>query len=219
MRLREHYDQRLAQIRARLGELGKQVTDGLSLAVDALMRQDLELAQRVIADDMKIDRAQMALSQEVVLVIATQQPTAGDLRRLLATIEIASELERIGDYAKSIAKVAVRIGQEQHIAPLPDIEHMARRAMELLQQMVGAFIQEDDAAALRLSQADDTIDSLYKRVRADLTAIMQRDPESISQALELIVVAQRIERIADRATNIAERVIYMVKGSVVVLND
>jgi phosphate transport system protein len=218
MRPRAHYLQQLEALHTELRALGQMVTTAITQAIAALTQQDLGLASQIVTDDRRIDKAQYALEEHALGVIATQQPTAGDLRRLVAAIEIASELERIGDYAKGIAKITIRTMQQPLVLPLGDLAQMAEQAMAMLGVVLDAFVREDDAEARRLAEADDRVDALSQRVQAELVDLMQRDPKAVAQGVDLLVIAHNLERIADRATNIAERVVFMVSGEVVELN-
>jgi phosphate transport system protein len=218
MRPREHYLQQLEALHTELRALGQVVTVAITQAIAALTQQDVEAAGRVVADDQRIDKAQYALEERVLGVMATQQPTAGDLRRLVATIEIASELERIGDYAKGIAKITIRSTQQPLVTPFMNIPRMAEQAIAMLGTVLDAFVREDVEAARQLAEAEDEVDLLSKRVQFELVDLMQRDSKSVAQAADLLVVVHNLERIADRTTNIAERVIFMIKGEIVELN-
>lgn len=218
MRPREHFLYQMEALRAELHALGDLVVAAMTRAVDALTVQDIVAARSIIADDQRIDRAQYALEEHVVAVIATQQPVAGDLRRLIAAIEIARELERIADYAKSIAKLIIRDG-ERPAVPMPDdLLDMAAQARAMLTTVLAAFIQQDAAAARDVGAADDRVDALSKRIQHDLFDLLQHHPMGPERIADLLFVVHNIERIADRTTNIAERVIYMVSGEVVELN-
>lgn len=218
MRPRQHYIQQLEALHAELRALGQMVVAAITQAIDALSRQDAEAASRIVADDQAIDRAQYALEEHVLSVMATQQPMAGDLRRLVAAIEIAGELERIADYAKGIAKITVRGAGQPLAKPLVDIPEMARQAIEMLNSALDAFVSQDAAAARGLGAADDRVDVLSKRVRGELLNLMQREPSTVARAVDLLAVAHNLERIADRTTNIGERIIFMVSGQIVELN-
>jgi phosphate transport system protein len=150
--------------------------------------------------------------------MATQQPMAGDLRRLVAAIEIASELERIADYAKGIAKITIRGAGQPLVKPLLDLSQMATHAIDMLGSSLEAFVAEDAAAAQALGEADDRVDALSTSIRAELLDLMQRDSATAEWAVDLLFVAHNLERIADRTTNIAERIIFMVSGKIVELN-
>lgn len=151
-------------------------------------------------------------------MVATQQPVAGDMRRLIAAIAIASELERIADYAKGIAKLIIRDAERPWV-PVPDgLVQMAEQARAMLNSALAAFIQQDATAARRLGTKDDRVDALSKRVAAELFDLLRHRPASIERVADLLFVAHNLERMADRTTNIAERVVYMVSGDVLELN-
>lgn len=218
MRPRGHYDQQLEGLHTELRALGQLVIVSITRAIAALRQQDTAAAKQIIADDDRIDKAQYRLEENALVVMATQQPMARDLRRIVAAIEIASELERIGDYAKSIAKITVRNGDHPLVKPLVDIPQMAEQAINMLGSALDAYVNEDAEAAKRLSNADDSVDELVTRVRADLIALIQTSPELAERAVDLVFVTHNLERIADRTTNIAERVIFIASGDIVDLN-
>ena len=215
---REHYTQQLEALHAELRALGQLVVAAITWSLDAFNRQDGSVAQRVVADDHDIDRAQYILEEHAVGVIATQQPVAGDLRQLIAAIEIASELERIADYAKSIAKFVIRDVEQPSLEPPGGMAEMADRALAMLNESLEAFIRQDADAARRLGAADDQVDLLQKQVRAELLERLQREPANASRLTDLLAVTHNLERIADRTTIIAERVIFMVCGAQIELN-
>lgn len=218
MRPREHYVQQLEGLHTELRALGQLVIVSITRALEALRRQDVEAARNIIANDQRIDADQAALEERALTVMATQQPMAGDLRRLVAAIEIASELERIGDYAKGVAKITVRHANQPLVKPLVDIPEMAEHAINMLGNALDAYENMDADAAHRLAEADDRVDELGKRLHGELMALIKSDPDTAERAVDLMFVAHNLERIADRTTNIAERVIFMVKGDIVELN-
>ncbi len=218
MRPRGHYDQQLEGLHTELRALGQLVIVSITRAIAALRQQDVAAAKQIIADDDRIDKAQYRLEENALVVMATQQPMARDLRRIVAAIEIASELERIGDYAKAIAKITVRNADHPLVKPLVDIPQMAEQAINMLGSPLDAYVNEDAEAAKRLSNADDSVDELVTRVRADLIALIQTDPALAERAVDLVFVTHNLERIADRTTNIAERVIFIASGDIVDLN-
>jgi phosphate transport system protein len=219
MRPREHYIQQLEALHTEIRALGQVVIVSITRAIDVLRRQDVEAAQRIRADDERIDQAQAALEEHALTVMATQQPMAGDLREIIAAIEIASELERIGDYAKGIAKITIRNADQPLVSPLVDIPQMAEQAINMLGTALDAYVNRDPEAARDLAGLDDQVDALSGHLRAELLALIQRDPTTAARAVDLMFVAHNLERIADRTTNIAERVIFMVKGDIVELNQ
>jgi phosphate transport system protein len=215
---REHYDLQLRNLQDDLLRLASLVDSSIARALNALETQDIEEAQRVIADDDMIDRRQYALEDKALLLIARQAPMAADLRMISAVISIASELERIGDYAEGIAKIAIRGANEPLLKPLIDIPRMAELAQDMLREAVDAFVNRDVEAARRLVDKEAQVDQLTTQVQNELLEIMLRDPKNIERGLHLIFVAHNLERVADRTTNIAERLVFFVTGEIVDLN-
>jgi len=187
-------------------------------SVDALKRRDLEAARRIMAADRELNERRYAIEQETLVVIATQQPMAVDLRTLAAFLEIATELERIGDYAKGIAKITVMMGSEPFVKPLIDIPRMAEKAASMLNRALHAFIGRDAELARAIPPEDDEMDALYDDIYRELTGFVIKDPTLIDRASYLIWVAHNLERVADRVVNICERVIFTVTGEVVEFN-
>ena len=215
---RDHYAQQLEALHAELRSLGQLVVAAITWSLGAFSHHDTKVAERVVNDDHDIDHAQYTLEEHAITVIATQQPVARDLRRLIAAIAIASELERIGDYAKSIAKIVIRDVEQPPLEPPTGIMQMAERALAMLNEALEAFIQQDVDRARQLGAADDQVDALDRQVRGELIDRLQHDPAKASQFADLLAVTHNLERIADRTTNIAERVVFMVSGAQVELN-
>jgi phosphate transport system protein len=192
--------------------LGSMVEKALAKSLDALKRRDLEASSQVIQEDDEIDRQCVQLEEHSIELIATHQPVARDLRRLITTLHIAVELERMGDYAEGIAKISLMMGQEPPLKPLIDIPRMGEKASDMLRRSLDALVNRDTVAAMGVLLADDEVDGLYDQVYRELLTYMIQDPNSIQRATYLLWVAHDLERVADRATNIAERVIYLVTG-------
>lgn len=215
---REHYDQQLRSLQDDLLRLASLVEDSIGRSIEALRNQDVDEARRVIADDDIIDRRQYALEDKALLLIARQAPMAADLRMISAVISIASELERIGDYAEGIAKITIRGANAPLLKSLIDVPRMAELAQQMLRDAVDAFVNRDVESARRLGEKDNAVDQLTTEVQNELLEYMLRDPKHIERALHLIFVAHNLERVADRTTNIAERLIFLVTGEIVDLN-
>ena len=209
---RTEYERELQEIEGELLEIGALVESSVKNALDALKNRDVEASQRVIDRDDEIDRRQLELEERCIDVVATQQPMAGDLRTLVSVIQVASELERMGDYAEGIAKISLLMGDESLVKPLIDIPRMGDLATRMLRKSLTALVDRDNEAARQIGVDDDEVDALYEQVFGDLLANMIEDPQIIRRATYLIWVAHDLERIADRATNIAERVIYVTTG-------
>ena len=174
--------------------------------------RDLRSSARVVQDDDIIVRKRFDLEEWCIDLIATQLPLAGDLRILITTLHISVELERIGDYAKGIAKISILMGDEPPLKPLVDIPRMAEKATDMLRRSLDSFVNRDVVAVPAVCTDDDEVDALYDQVCRELLTYMMADPGAIRRATYLLWIAHDLERIADRATNIAERVIYMATG-------
>jgi len=198
--------------------MGAMVIDAIQRSVEALGDLNAEKAQQVIAYDVKVDRKRWELEDLCVDLIATQQPVASDLREIIATLSIVRDLERIGDYAEGIGKIVLLHGHEPLVRPLRYLPIMARRAVGMLDRSLQAFVQRDAKAARAICDEDDEVDNLYDQAYHDLIGTMIRDPSVITRATYLIWAAHHVERIADRATNIAESVVYLVTGTPMELN-
>lgn len=215
---RETFDEQIGELQEDLLALGDLTDEAIERSIHSLVNRDLELAQRVIDEDVLINQAQCDLEEKCLVLIATQQPLARDLRVIIAVSSISIELERMGDYAKGIAKVTLMIGDQPPLKPLIDIPRMAEKGRQLLHQQLDAFIRRDPDTARRLGDGDDEVDALYDQVYRELVFFMMQDPRTITRATHLLWVAHNLERIADRTTNIGERVVFFVTGRVEELN-
>jgi phosphate transport system protein len=212
MEIRTGFHRKLREIQDDILAMGSMVTKAVNRSIDALKNRDLELARQIIADDKKINSKRFEIEEKCIELIATQQPMASDLRTIVAVLNIVSEVERIGDYAEGIARIAILIGDEPPLKPLIDIPRMAEQTVDMLRRSLDAFISRDAAAARQISAEDDTIDHLYDQVFRELLTFMAEDPRTITRATRLIWAAHNLERAADRVTNICERVVFMVTG-------
>jgi phosphate transport system protein len=215
---REDLDQQLNILQQEVSVLAAVVGKAVLRSVDALKRRDLEESRQVVAEDDYIDQKRFEIEERCMDLIATQQPMARDLRTIIALLHIVVELERMGDYAEGIAKISLRMGEEPTLKPLIDIPRMADKATEMLRNSIDAFMNRDLVKAQHVCQSDDDVDELYDQVYRELLLFMVQDPRTIERATRLLWVAHDVERIADRATNIAERVIFLVTGKMVEIN-
>lgn len=213
--LRSDYDRDLTELQTGLAEMGSHVESATRRALNALETQDVALAQQVVDDDDEIDRLQDELENKCVMLLATQQPMASDLRSVMSAVHIGVELERMGDYAEGIAKICIRIGDQPLLKPLIDIPRMADLALKMLGESLQAYTERDEQLARKVCTADDAIDDLYNQIYRELLTYMLSDPGTIERATYLLWVAHNLERIADRATNIAERVLWLISGHTV----
>ena len=198
--------------------MGGMVEKSIARALDALQRRDLEASEQVIREDDFIDSKRFEIEEQCIDLIATQQPMAGDLRNLVSILHISVELERMGDYAEGIAKISLLIGNEPTLKPLIDIPRMAEKATAMVHRSLDALVNRDTITALQVCNDDDEVDALYDQVYRELLLYMIQDPQTIQRATYLLWVAHDLERIADRATNIAERVVYLVTGKMEEIN-
>ena len=210
--VRGTFTKELALIQNDLITMGKLVTQALADAVEALKTKNKDLADSVIAGDDKIDEMQVIIEDKTVELIALQQPIAKDLRILSTAMKMTTDLERIGDHAKKIAKIANRIGQDPLIKPLVDIPIAAQMVQEMVKKVLKSYIELDVNAAAEVCIADDKVDEICDTCKRDILFYMMKDQANIEQGLDLNKVVQRIERIGDHATNLAEWVIYLVTG-------
>ncbi len=216
--VRQIFEEQIRDLVDDLMAMGQMVADAVERSIQALARQDADLARQVIEYDDEINAVQYEIDEKCLVLIATQQPMAGDLRTILAASNIASELERIGDYAEGIAKLAIKLAGQPLLKPLIDIPRMADEGRRMLQSSLEAFARQNVELAQQIGSADEMVDALYNQVYRELLVYMMQDPRTITQATYLLWVAHNLERIADRTTNIAERVIFMDSGKVVELN-
>jgi phosphate transport system protein len=216
---REAFEAELAALKERLLQLGTMAAEAQRSAVQALVKRDEGLAHDVIARDQAINQLQRQIEEECVFLIASQQPVARDLRIIIAVSEVASELERMADHAKGIAKLTLRLIDQPMLKPLIDIPRMDEIGREMLLGQLQAFLTGDVEAARQLARRDDEVDQLNDQVFRELLLIMMNDPRTITRATYLLWVAHDLERFSDRATNIGERVVFVTAGDIVELND
>ncbi|SDM64575.1 phosphate transport system protein [Dendrosporobacter quercicolus] len=209
---RQSYNHELENLRCDISEMGNLVGLAIGEAVKALAAQDRELAHKVMAGDDMIDGMEVDIEDKCMVLIATQQPLARDLRIIGTGLKITTDLERIGDHAFDIAKIALKLAGEPFIKPLVDLPRMTDMAQAMLKDSLAAYTSLDIALAEQVCQADDGVDNLYQQIFRELLTYMLEDPRTISQATQLIFVARYLERVADHATNIAEWVIYLATG-------
>ena len=209
---RDRLDRQLNQLRDDVLFLGSMVEQATLAAVDALKRRDITAARRIYADDEKINRKRFDTESAALITIATQQPMAHDLRILAAVLEVITELERMGDYAKGIARICINIADEPLLKPLIDIPTMAEKTVDMLRRALEAFVREDAETARQIPREDDEIDDLFNAVQRELLEIMIGDPTSIDRANHLLWAAHNLERMADRVTNICERTVFVATG-------
>lgn len=210
--MRGHYLRELQNLQDELLMMGSMVTQALGEAMDVLKRQDLESAKQLIANDREINAKRFKIEENCLILIATQQPMARDMRLLASILEISGELERIGDYAKGIAKITLYIGKQPPAKPLVHMPLMCEKVIAMLREALDAFVNQDVNAARSIPQRDDEIDALYNTINRELIDLIVANTTKIDQANYLSWAAHNWERAADRVTNICERIIYTITG-------
>jgi phosphate transport system protein len=210
---RAAYAHQIQELRDAVVAMASMVDKAIARSVDALKRQDVQLAWEVIRADAAINRHRWQTEEQALLVIATQAPMAGDLRTIAAVIQIVTELERMGDHAAGNARIVVQTAEEPLLKPLVDIPRMSDLARAMLADSITAFIEGDADAARQIVGRDDEVDELYNQIYRELLTYMMADPSTINRATHLLWAAHNLERIADRVTNICERVVFAVTGT------
>ncbi len=210
--VRQTFDEQLADLQGMVLDLGRMVGDALVESVDQLKRRDFDGSRRLIEQDHTVNATRFAIESQALTLIATQQPMARDMRLLAAILDIASELERIGDYAKGIARINLAIGEQPLMKPLVDLPVMAEKARAMFDAALESFRDRDIERARAIPRGDDEVDALYQSIYRELVSFIVRDPDTIEQANLLMWAAHNLERAADRVTNLCERVVYTVTG-------
>jgi len=211
-RTRARYDQNYAAIEGDILKMGSLVQDAIRNSIESLKQRDTNLAQDVIDRDLRINDLRFKIEEACLTLIATQQPTAGDLRAVVAAMNIVVDMERMADHASGIAKTVIRMGDEPLLKPLIDLPRMADIAREMLSDSLDAFYKRDASAAKAIAPRDVEMDLLYNAIFDELVEIMAHKPGSVERATYLLWCAHNLKRIGDRAINIVERVVFMTTG-------
>ena len=210
--LRKTFENEIQQVKDDVLVLGSMVEQAILDSVEALRKRDIKASQKIFAQDREINAKRFEIENKLMILIATQQPMARDLRILASTLEIVSELERMGDYAKGIANINIRMGDAPLLKPLIDVPRMANKGVDMLHRALTAFVNEDVETAQAIPVEDDEVDALYNQVYRELMTFVIQDPKTIERANWLLWVAHNLERFADRVTNICERTIFIATG-------
>ena len=216
--LRETFQESMRELEQLLIGMGEMVIRALNRSLESLKSRDLDEAKRIISDDLLINKKRWEIEEKCINLIATQQPVATDLREIIALLNIISDLERMGDHAEGIARIVIMLGTEPLVKPLIDIPRMAEKTADMIKRSLDAFVRRDAETARRICKEDDEIDNLYNQVYHKLLALMIEDPKVITRATYLIWTAHNLERIADRVTNICERIVFLVTGTMEEIN-
>lgn len=215
---RATFDHQLQELSDQVVEMASRVDKAIARSMESLRVQNVALAEDVYKSDNAINQMHRLIEDSAITIIATQAPVSRDLRRVSSAMSIASNLERMGDYASGIAKLVMGMGTDALIKPLVDLPRMSQIAREMLDESITAFIELDDEMARRISTRDDEVDQLYDDILIELLEIMRQDPETIKGATRLLWVCHNVERIADRVTNICERTVFISTGEFVELD-
>ncbi|MBO8176808.1 MAG: phosphate signaling complex protein PhoU [Bacillus sp. (in: Bacteria)] len=219
MGVREKFQYDLQELKDKLVELGEYALNALNRAIVALEQQNIDDALRIMEEDAKVDKLEEEINDFAILLIAKQQPVAIDLRRIMVAVKIASDLERIADFAVNIAKSTIRIGNEPLIKPIDHIKKMHQIASSMIELTMKAFEEEDIVKAKQVAEMDDKVDSLYGQTIQELLSYTHQMPEKIEQITQLSFICRYLERTADHVTNITESIFYLVKGRHYDLNN
>ncbi len=211
---RENFDEQLKRLQDQLLAMGEMVDQSIARAVQALAQRDMPLAQEVIAADEQINHAQRDIEEKCLVLIATQQPLASDLRAIFSIASIANDLERMSDHSKGIARISLRMADQPLLKPLIDTPRMAEKDRFLLREQLRAFVARDATRAKQLAAEDSEVNRLYDQIYRELLTFMMEDPRTIGRATYLLWIAHNLERIGDRTTNIAERTVFLLTSEV-----
>ena len=213
--MERHFEQELKALKENLLRMGGRAEGIVRKSIESLRRRDSNLARQVFEDDRAIDRLEIDIEESCLRLLALQQPLAGDLRFITAALKISNDLERVGDHAVNIAEGTTRLAGQPHLKPLVDIPRMADLAVGMLNEALDAFVRRDAESARRLVRRDDEVDDLNRQVFRELLSYMIEDPSTITRAMELILVARNLERVADLATNVAEEVVFIAEARII----
>src|SRR5258708_4596152 len=217
--IRKTFDMEIKQAKDDVLVLGSMVEQAILKSVEALKQRDAKASEQILESDRVINKMRFKLESQLMVLIATQQPMAHDLRLLASILEIISELERMGDYAKGIANINLRMAAQPLLKPLIDIPRMAEKRVDILHRALTAFVNEDIETARTIPIEDDEVDALYLQVYRELMTYVIGDARTIERANWLLWVAHNLERVADRVTNICERTVFIVTGELTEIND
>ncbi len=216
--IRQHYSQALKQIDTDIVTMGTLVEEAIQKSMTCLQNKDVELAERIIADDEKINRLETQIEDACTQIIAQEQPVASDLRKVITSLKLVTQIERMGDHAVHIAKAVKKLAGEEYMKPIVSIPIMADIATHMLHEVLTAFVENDAEMAIEIAKRDDKIDELHNGVMREVLTYMMQDPKNIGQSIHFIFISRYLERFGDHVTNISEWVVYNSTGKHVELN-
>jgi phosphate transport system protein len=212
--IRKTFEHELQEVKDEILLLGSMVEQAVLDSMESLKKRDIKASKKIFEQDRVINEKRFAIENQCMILIATQQPMARDLRLLASLLDVASEMERMGDYAKGIATINIRMGDEPLLKPLIDLPRMAAIAVSMLHRALTAFMNEDVETARAIPAEDDEVDALYDQIYRELMTFVIADPKTIKRANYLLWAAHNLERLADRVTNICERTVFVVTGDI-----
>lgn len=208
----EHFEEELQNLREQLVKMSNLVKENVNNSVKSLVNRDSDLAKKVIDFDHAINRMEVEIHELCIRILALRQPTAKDLRFITTGMKIVTDMERIGDLAANIAERAIELNKEPQLKPYVDIPRMVETSTRMLEQSIEAFVNEDPELGVRVCKNDQLVDDLNIQIFRELLSFMIEDPNTIGRAIRISFISKYLERIADHSTNIAEMVVYMIKG-------
>ncbi|WP_077621498.1 phosphate signaling complex protein PhoU [Sediminibacillus massiliensis] len=218
MAVREHFNDEMSELKKSIIDLANGTKEALNRAILALNTEDVNLANQIILDDKLLDDKELEINEETILLIAKQQPVATDLRRLIVALRISSDLERMADNAKNIAKSTIHLGEGHGLVIHPLLDQMKKKATEMIDLSITAFEYEDITLARKLGEMDDVIDNMYGELVKELLEETANNPQKIQHIMQMAFSGRYIERFGDHITNIGESILYLVKGESLDLN-
>ncbi|AQY50058.1 phosphate transport system protein [Listeria weihenstephanensis FSL R9-0317] len=219
MPVRKIFNEQLTELHQHLLEMGMLVNEAIYKAVKSLVNRDQELAENVIVSDRSINNMELALEQRSFELIALQQPVGIDLRKIVTVLKASSDLERIGDHAVSIAKTTILVGRSKVVKPIPEIQEMGDMVKMMVQDVLKAYLAEDEEAAREIASRDNEVDKLQRIIYTKCIHFMQEDPDHLEEISHLLLVAQYLERMGDYVTNVCEWIVYLKSGEIEELNN
>lgn len=218
MGTRQAFEEGLAFVNQEILRMGVMVEEALRRAIESLVAKDEQKAREVVAGDEAINKLEVAIEERCVVLIAREQPVASDLRRLITSLAIAGQLERMGDHALHVAKGSLRMHEETYMKPLIDIPRMADLIISMIRDALGALLANDAERARQVAARDRGVDALHEQVMREVFTYMMQDPKLVSQSISLLFISRFLERMGDHVTNICEWVVYLATGERVELN-
>jgi phosphate transport system protein len=208
----KQFDEDLKGLKEDILKMGGLAEEMVAVSMKALVERDSNLAGKIMKRDPEVNQLEMAIDDRCIKLLALRQPAASDLRFIIIGLKISKDLERMGDLAVDIAQQALELNKEPQLKPYVTLPQIAAKAQQMVKRALDAFVKQDAEAAQRVCEADDEVDELKDLIFQELVEFMRKDPNAVSRSLRLILVSRHLERVADHATNIAEEVIFMVKG-------